>query len=228
MKQSKKNLHYILFPAIALVVIGLIFGILGGVFAIIDHIFLKTAQQTSATIVDIREDQSGEETEYDVFITFKTPDGTPVNTTVNAYSSSMDVGDVIVVYYQPENPADARYLVPTQIIAGVFLILSVLLVGAGAVLLLILWSRRKRERRLRECGRRIFVQIQEYRVEKSVRIMNRSPVVLMGKTQILGKSYTFSFRNFFHNPEQLVGKYITVYYDPEKPTLYAADGPEIE
>ncbi len=228
MKRSKKNLHYILFPAIVLAVIGLFFGIIGGVFAIVDHIFLKTARQTSATIVDIWEYPSGEDTEYDVFVSFQTLDGTIVEARLNAYSSSMDVGDVLAVYYQPDDPANVRYLVPTQIVSGVFLALGVLLLGVCAVLLLILWSRRKNERQLREYGRRVFVQVQGYRVEKSVRIMGRCPVVLMGTTQIMGEIYTFSFRNFFPNPENLVGKYLTVYYAPEKPTLYAADGPEIE
>ncbi len=219
----KSHIPYAVYLAVTFLIIGMIFSAVGGGFAISNQRFLSVSEEASATISEIREYGSGDDTEYDVFVTFTTRDGRLVKTELREYASTMEVGSVITVYYDPADPTDARYLVTAQILSWVFLVLGGLFLLGAAVPLVLFWRSKQIHKRLREEGRRVYARIDRYQVNTSIRIFNKSPVVLILSAQVGMQTLEFRCRNMFRDPQMLIGRYAAVYFNPEKPAQYAVE-----
>ncbi len=221
--KTKSHIPYAVFLAISFLAIGVIFAAVGGGFAISNHSFLKTALESSATVVEIREHGSGDDTDCEVTVLFTTRDGRVVRTQLREYAASMEVGSVISVFYDPVDPADARYMVPIQILSWVFLGLGAAFLAAGLMPMAWVLRSKRIHRRLREEGRRLYARIDRYQVNTSVQVFSRHPVVLILSAQVGPQTLEFRCRNFFKDPQQLIGKYASVYYNPEKLSQYAVE-----
>ncbi len=226
MNHRKIHISVFLFPAMIFLLIGLIFGLIGGIFTLRTHQFLQTAVEASATIVEIREEEAGEDTGHRVYVEFETQDGRHIRTDIDSYSSSMREGNVIPVFYDPEDPIIVRYMVPYRILSVIYSGISLLLLLIGTILLLRWKRKRDRERWLRKNGRHVHAQIVGFRADPSIRLNNRNPVILLCTAQLQGQNRDFQCRNFFRAPEQLIGKYATVYYDPTDPSTYVVEAPD--
>ncbi len=86
-----------------LIGIGLIAGGIAGFFY--SQSLAESRLEVTAEITEITNYHDQDETvRHDVYIRFETQDGEEIRTTLGSYSSSMEVGDEITVFYDPENP----------------------------------------------------------------------------------------------------------------------------
>lgn len=110
MKQIKRKIHKFLSPEIIFILIGFILFIVG----IVPFTFEKSKLQryqadgiyVEGVISDILSYYSGEDKNYDVYVTFKPEGGESITARINFYSSSMYIGKTIGIYYNPQNPYD--------------------------------------------------------------------------------------------------------------------------
>lgn len=119
-------------------IVGIIFFIIGAIFATIGVVvynnetnFKESALITDATIVDIRAvvDSDGE-TSYDVYVEYYV-DSVLYDGKLNYYNSTMEHGDLVKIYYDPNNPekfvgdGSTSVLIIMIIIGGIFSILGI-------------------------------------------------------------------------------------------------------
>lgn len=185
-------------------IIGLVFFLIGTGFLVEHLAFLQRSVETDAVITDIRSNYSGDGYSYDVYVAYPVGD-TLYEARLNAYSSSMRVGQTLPVRYDPEHPEQVRdalwWLFPC-VFGGIGLIfLSVVL---------ILWLVQRKSRRQAEhlltYGTEITAQINEVQRNYHLRINGRNPYLLLcsWKNPDDGKTYLFRSDSLWFNPEPIL------------------------
>jgi hypothetical protein len=101
--------------------------------------FLRTAVETTGTIVDLVESRSSEGgTSYKAVVEFQTADGRSMKWTESMASNppAGDIGEQIPIKYDPKNPSRARIAKRFRLwfVSALLGLLGLLFLGIGAVL----------------------------------------------------------------------------------------------
>lgn len=94
------------FIVLAFILVGAFFIVLGIIIGNSQKKFMETAVSTEAVITKITEHRSGGEKKYRPYITYSVDGVTYSDVRLGYYKRGMDEGDVIEIYYDPENPED--------------------------------------------------------------------------------------------------------------------------
>lgn len=195
--------------------IGTIFLAVAISITIFSYGFFQDALSTEGVISDIvRDSSSHDKQDHDVYITYNI-DGQEYESEINYYSSSMEIGQKITVYYIEDNKTDIRikeYLLPIIFgsIGAVFFII-------GFVFLLLSHKRRQSILWLKEHGIRINARITGVSLLHNISVNNRHPYVVNCQyvDEVNKAVYNFRSDYLWYNPsEQLQGDEITVLVDP--------------
>ena len=98
----KKHLVLIVVSIFCLVLV-----IIGIVIQINNSNYLKTALTTDAVITRIDSERTGDTESYDVYITYNV-NNVEYDGVLGLYYTGMHTGQIIQIYYDPENPSDCR------------------------------------------------------------------------------------------------------------------------
>ncbi len=217
MKTSKASFSVLTIPAVVFMIIGLVFLLVGFGFVVSDIQFRGNGVETTATIIQLQPE---------LIVEFTTRNGEIIQTGMDQRSSLMQVGDQIQIYYALENPYEVRSVEVTQVLTIVFCTIGVMFSWVGAGMFVALLVKRKQAALLRESGRRIYVRVEKTVVDRTIRVNRCHPYLLIGTGHLNGQEKEFRCRGFFDAPEMLIGKQMTVYYDPQNPKKYAVEAPE--
>ncbi|MDR0197428.1 MAG: DUF3592 domain-containing protein [Oscillospiraceae bacterium] len=148
-----KRSNPLLVMSLMLLFMGTVFLIVGTAVAVVIQKtrsdFMETAVKTEATIVDIRVTGSGDDRVHRVDIRFYDRDGNEIITRLSYYSSSMRVGQQIVIWYNPDNPysvMDDGGEVATVLVLFIFGTVGLITLICGGIML----SRQLKKGALRE------------------------------------------------------------------------------
>lgn len=146
-------------------------------------------------------------------------------TTIHEYSSSWNVGEPLIIYYDPSNPHRIKtksmmYFIP--IILG-----SVGLVFAIAMIVLEVIKRRamnKKERLLSE-GRKVYAVITDISINHLIRVNRKHPYKAKASYEddYSGVIYHFESENFWEESIVTIGQEVPVYINPKNPKDYYMD-----
>ncbi len=213
--------------------IGVVFMIVGFIMKAEDARFKETALETTAVITDIeaytRRDSEGKKrTDYDVYVEY-TIQGQTIREKINSYSSSMYEGQTITVLYSPDNPFDVR------VDAGfsahiVFIAMGGFFALLGLLLVIIPRAVDSEKKKLMETGEQAEGVITDVVRNMSVRINGRHPFKAECRVTdpITGEVYLYSSKNVTYNIDHLIGRAVTVYYDPNNRKKYYVDLDSVE
>jgi hypothetical protein len=201
MKQGK-NLFLTIFFGVFLS-IGLIFGAVSGVVFFKHQQFMETASSTTATIIDITHNRDFDNNkEGRVYVKY-TVDYKDYVRTINYYTSSMQIGDDIIIYYQPDAPENITY--KTNIIVAVFAILGTIFSMIGIIGYFIQFLINKGKNRLLTHGHRIYAEISEIIQDSNYTINNRHPYRILCKYEDgYGEVHIFKSEMILYNPTGLL------------------------
>ncbi len=217
MKMRKTSFSVLTIPAIVFTIIGLIFLLVGTGFLASDLHFRENGVETTATIV---------ERHPGILVEFTTQNGETIRTGMDQRSSSMKVGDQIRICYALDDPYEVRSVEVTRVLTTVFCMIGIVFSWIGAVMFVFLYMKHRQATQLKENGYRIYVRVEKAVEDRTIRVNRRHPYLLIGTGHLQGQEKEFRYRGFFDAPEMLVGKQLTVYYDPQNPKKYAVEAPE--
>lgn len=227
MKSKYKNANSVL------MLIGVIFSVIGtaflvvGIAALIFHnSFIDNAVQTNAEITRIESDsyrRNGKtHTDYDVWVEYEA-DGEIYEEELGYYSSGMDEGDIIDVYYDPDNPSDVSS--GSKILELIFTLIGGIFAVLGVILIIINILFGNRRKKLMQTGDRLTGTIIDVVMNNSVRINGRHPY--KAECEVInpfdGERYLYSSENVTVNISELVGREVTVYVDRNDKKKYYVD-----
>lgn len=195
-------------------VIALIAGLIS--YLIIDNIFSGYIQ-TQALITDI--------TESNTHISY-TADGQDFCARLSEYNSSWRIGDMLTVYYNPNNPA--------KVISGMIRWLIPLILGFNGCVFFVagyfLFIRVNRKRRkLMRYGTPLTAEITDVQVNYNLRVNRRHPMrVKCRHTAPDGKEHIFVCNVWEPLDESVIGKTITVYVSGNNMKSFYVDASSLE
>lgn len=142
-------------------------------------VFGRTSK-TMGTVVDYVTSRSDGTLMYAAVVTYVPADanrgeGYRVTDGVNTSWRPYDLGERVVVRYNPDDPSSATVGEGIGVLGWVMLGMGTLFAGIGGGLLLRgVWQRRKRERLLRD-GRRVVATVTDFRLNRFIRVNNHHP-----------------------------------------------------
>ena len=211
--------------------IGLIFVVAGFFVWRADKKFFKTAQPTSAEIVDIvsYRDSDGD-VRHEVYVSYVVDDRVYEYVRLNTYTSSMYIGKEVEIFYSPADPGIAKMKSGSTVLIFVFIGMGgVFAVIGGCVLAGRLKVRKKSKLRETGCCMRLpIIQITTNNVT-----VNGVPghVVICGNQDMSGggtgtyeSDPCYDWISDYMKP----GDLIAVYYDPADPSRYFVDLSDVQ
>lgn len=210
----------------------LIFGVLFSVFGAFSYVseqdFKKTALTTNGTIYDIvsYSDSDGD-TSYDVYVEFYV-DGQLYNGKLNYYYSSMDEGDSLTIYYNPEDPSDfvgdgsSTGLILFVVLGGIFG-----LVGVGMITSQVI--KKTKRKKVMAFNNIIQANITSFDINNNVTVNGRHPYILIATVMSPydGLIYTFKSDSIWNDMTPLFQNYnittVPVYVNPQNYKEYYVD-----
>lgn len=224
----KKAANVSLILGIVFFIVGFVFLGAGTLMLVHENEFKKTAVETSATITDIQSysDTNGD-IQYDVYIAFDV-DGKRYSGRLNAYSSSMDVGEAVSIYYDPDNPNEFMYGSATVGFI-IFIALGGLfsLVGLGIVISSIM--KKKKKKRLLSSNVIIQANIVSFDYDRSISVNHRHPFMLIASaiSPYDGMTYNFKSEPIWNDLGPILEQYniktVPVYVNPQNYKEYHVD-----
>ncbi len=136
--------------------------------------FVKTAVETTATIIriDSKRDSDGD-TSHTAIVEFSV-DGQMYSGSLNYYTSSMYVGKKETIYYNPSNPSDFKGK-GNEVLAYIMIIMGIvfMLIGGGVIGSLIL--KEKKRKKILAYNYVIQANIVGFNVDTSITVNGRNP-----------------------------------------------------
>ncbi len=220
---------------IALWIIGIIFSVIGCIFLIIGIVsgistsqFMETAVPTEARInaIERYRDRDGDR-HYDVYVTYTVDDITYEDQYLGYHSKGMREGDVVEIYYDPENPIDIVSGSGTFLLTYVFVGIGGVFFVVVLVSLISMVKNNASAKKLKQNGRKVDLPIARIEVNYNVSV-NSIPghkVVCANTIAMSGEPTEYESKNVFKflDESMLVGKYVSVYVDRENPNKYFVD-----
>lgn len=209
-------------------IIGVVFAAIGVMMHVHNTNFKENALTTNGTIIDIRTytDSDGD-TSHDVFVEYYV-DGVLYDGELNYYTSSMEEGDSVKIYYDPNNPGDfigedsTVGLIIFVIIGSVFALIGIGFVASAII------TKSKRKRVL---GYNFIVQanISGFNFNKNVTINGVHPYILTATiiSPYDGLIYTFKSESIMTDLTPILQAYniktVPVYVNPQNYKEYYVD-----
>lgn len=227
MKLKFKNANSVL------LLIGILFSVIGtaflvaGIAVLIGHnTFIDNAVQTEAEITRIESDsyrRNGKtHTDYDVWVEYEV-DGEIYEEELGYYNSSMNEGDIIDVYYDPDNPSDVSS--GSKILELIFILIGGVFAVLGVILIIVNILSGNRRKKLMRTGDRLTGTITDVVMNNAVRINNRHP--FKAECEVInpfdGEKYLYSSENITEDITGLTGMEVTVYVDRNNKKKYYVD-----
>ncbi|MDD7429852.1 MAG: DUF3592 domain-containing protein [Oscillospiraceae bacterium] len=216
-----------------LMLIGIIFFIIGAAFVgvgtavLLSHdAFMKNAVKTEAVISGIESHsyrKNGKtRTEHDVRVVYEA-DGNVYEELLGYYSSGMSEGDMIEIYYDPDDPSEI--MSDSKLLELMFILLGSIFAVLGAIFILIKISSANRRKRLIETGDRLTGIITDVVINNAVRINGRHP--FKAECEVIdpfsGEKYLFASESVTSDISYLEGREVTVYTDRNDKRKYFVD-----
>ncbi len=195
--------------------------------------FLKSAEKTPATIIDINSvyDSADDDYEHEVIVKYEV-DGREYSGRLDRYSSNMHIGDEVTIYYNRANPSYFRSD-QSDIFWIFFLFSGIFSVIGGGLLISYIISKRKKKK-IENYHFMIRAHIEEVNYDTSISYNGRHPyrVYASYTNSADNKLYTYVSEPIFQNIRPLIeGNKITtvpVYVDPNNYAHYIVDLSEIK
>lgn len=228
---SKKTewLFGIMFSAI-----GLIFLIVGMSMVLYNINFKRNALETTAVISSIeRYRDSDGDTRHTVYVKY-TIDGKQYEERLNYYSSGMNTGKEVPIYYNPEKPNRILAKSSYSFFIFFFPLLGLIFAVIGFVFIFNKVMKVKNRKYLMENGQLVYAEITGVNYNRSYRVNGISPYVITCKwvDSSTGLFYFFTSENIWFDPEPIINerdiKTLPVYIDRDNPKKYAVSSEELE
>lgn len=206
--------------------IGLIFFIVSVISLVKLNDFFKTSKTTSGYIEDIYSYRTNyDDPDYRVEIEYNVGSKT-YHTEINEYSSSMDIGDKIKVYYNPESPNQIKtkfsYLFIIIFGSVGFMFLCI---GLGFFLKNRIGAHKLRK--LRQESEPVDCIVSDIRIKNTVTVNGRHPYVVyvQYKDIFSSKNYILKSEMILDDPSQYIsiGQSVPVYIDSNNVKRYYVD-----
>lgn len=228
MRSRKNNAASVILLLMGMIffIVGVMFNAAGALLLINHDKFMDNAESTEAEIVRIELDRYKKNgktrTTHDVWVQYEVS-GQAYEEELGYYKTGMNVGDIVVVYYDPEHPSDIRS--DSRILEVVFLTIGVFFGGIGVIFFIINASLRSRRKKLMETGDRLTGTITDITRNYAVRINGRNP--FKAECEVIdpysGEKYLYSSENVTDNISELLGREVTVYVDRDNKRNYYVD-----
>ncbi len=213
---------------------GIIFMVFGLVFFAISlglvmdaKKFSEAAQETTAVIYDVETHRVRRNkkyrTEYDVYVQYQA-NGSTYKAELDGGNASMDIGETIKVYYDPDNPRDVRSS-KNGGAQGLAMVLSLVFVAVGVGVGIVPAVKSSKRKKLKETGEQASAMIVNVSLDRSVRINKRHPYKAECEftDPVTGERYLYSSEPYMDDIRHLQGQLVTVYYDPNDRSRYYVD-----
>lgn len=201
--------------------------IIGGIVSYAsEKSFRANAETTTAVITDIetyRTRSNGKtRTRHDVYIEYEV-DGQRYDRELNHYTAGMHVGQHVEVYYNPDDPGDAR--AEADFAYGILGIMGLIFGLIGGSFLFTIISSKIKFKRLLENGERLTGTITDVITITNVRINGRHPFKAECTVEdvLTGEKYLYSSQQVTTDISFLIGSTVDVYVDPDDKSKYFID-----
>ena len=217
----------LVFAGIILWFIGIPFLVMGVLMGIQEKNFQENAVEVNGIIDTIAIDRHGDDTDYDVFVSYNFEGEDYSNVRLNAYSSSMYEGEEITLLLNPDNPREVQAENVGIILTAVFGGIGVLIFLIGLILLIISSIRSRRNKNLMETGQHVYGEIESLDRDTTVTINGRHPYRIYCKYQDPQTGYIYKFKSkildFNPNDSYKIGDQIGIYLEPGNFKHYYVD-----
>lgn len=211
--------------------LGLTFTIVGAIvllvglgFAVNGFLFLNKAETTSATLSRY-EHANGERYSYRTYYSYEIDGKEYKDIPMNYYSSSDYEGKKVTLYYDPQNPMDARPKWSLFLGSMISVPLGLIFFIIGLSFTITMRKKVKRKRRLLESGQIIYAQYQGTS-KSTYRVNGRYPfhIECSYVNPLDGKTYLFKSESLWFNPEPMIqSREIPIYVNRDNYGEYYVD-----
>lgn len=213
-------------------VLGLVFSIIGAVFLVIAAVFgiyqvqfEKNAVKASAVITEIESYRNGEgDRLHRTHISYEI-DGTTYDAELGAYTSDWYEGKNIDVLVNKDNPRDVKAAKLSWIFVLIFGLVGVIFAIVGVIMSILHIRKKKKEKWLRNNGRKILAEVTGGHVCYNYTVNNRHPFQMECRYEDTGygQVYLFSTNMTWLNPNDYIGSQVAVFVDPSDMSRYFVD-----
>lgn len=202
-------------------ILALIFGVLGVIFIIVAVLLAshsgriaRTYIKTTAEITGFDISRRNTDDRYSRRTAIKYEvEGQSLEQLLNEYSSSMYEGKIIPVLVNPEDYYDVRTSTLLYLPAIIFGVVAIPFLVVSIILIVVMVSRNKRFSRIYEEGKRITAEVTGGRINRNYSVNNRHPWRLECRYEdtFTGEEHVFKSGNVWFDPNQYIGRPISVY-----------------
>ena len=202
-------------------ILALIFGVLGVIFIIVAVLLAshsgriaRTYIKTTAEITGFDISRRNTDDRYSRRTAIKYEvEGQSLEQLLNEYSSSMYEGKIIPVLVNPEDYYDVRTSTLLYLPAIIFGVVAIPFLVVSIILIVVMVSRNKRFSRIYEEGKRITAEVTGGRINRNYSVNNRHPWRMECRYEdtFLGEEHVFKSGNVWFDPNQYIGRPISVY-----------------
>ena len=202
-------------------ILALIFGVLGVIFIIVAVLLAshsgriaRTYIKTTAEITGFDISRRNTDDRYSRRTAIKYEvEGQSLEQLLNEYSSSMYEGKIIPVLVNPEDYYDVRTSTLLYLPAIIFGVVAIPFLVVSIILIVVMVSRNKRFSRIYEEGKRITAEVTGGRINRNYSVNNRHPGRLECRYEdtFTGEEHVFKSGNVWFDPNQYIGRPISVY-----------------
>lgn len=226
MRKVKLSVNW--FMGMIFFALGMIFIVIGAMTYISESNFKKTSETTTGTIIDIESyrDSDGD-TRYEVYVDFKVK-GKTYSGSLNYYSADMDIGDSVVIYYNPDNPNTFKGENPALFLLLIFGLGSLFaLFGLGFIIIAV--RKRMIKNRVLKYNMIIQANISGCEINRNLAVNGRHPYILIATaiSPYDGLIYTFKSDSIWNNLTTTIETYnittVPVYVNPQNYKEYYVD-----
>ena len=200
--------------ALIFVVLGVIFIIVAVLLASHSGRIARTYIKTTAEITGFDISRRNTDDRYSRRTAIKYEvEGQSLEQLLNEYSSSMYEGKIITVLVNPEDYYDVRTSTLLYLPAIIFGVVAIPFLVVSIILIVVMVSRNKRFSRIYEEGKRITAEVTGGRINRNYSVNNRHPWRLECRYEdtFTGEEHVFKSGNVWFDPNQYIGRPISVY-----------------
>lgn len=225
MKRNTPALIFSIFLALGVALL-----IIAGVITYKVKSFIDSAVETNGNVVDLLPARSNKSTTYAPVVIYDDQYGVDHRYISNVSSSppAYDIGEIVVIYYNPKNPDDAMiggwqgYL-GAIICGGIGLIFTLL----GSIFLLARKFSNARNTHLKQTGLLVAAKFISVDMNRHVTVNRRHPFIIRceWKDTLTGETYAFKSGFIWTDPGPVIdtNRKIDVYIDRNNPRKYYVD-----